>query len=37
MIPSMQGLVEDSMYVSQGEMIMSGGDSDQGIGTVPIA
>ena len=32
----MQGLVEYEMYVSQGEMPISGGDYEQGSGAVPV-
>ena len=34
MLPNMKGLVEDAMYIYQGETTMSGGCSDQGGGVM---
>ena len=33
--PTMKGLVEVTMYISQGELIMSGGDSQWGMELCP--
>ena len=35
MLPTMKGLVEYTMYISQGGMLISVGYAEQGVGSVP--